>query len=67
MMDNIPNFRLEVLIDYVLTKRNVCNPILTEFCCSCFSNRISWAFAEIIQGHIFFPKILLSSMLKFLK
>ena len=25
MMDNIPNLRLEVLIDYVLTKRNVCN------------------------------------------
>ena len=24
MMDNIPNLRLEVLIDYVLTKRNVC-------------------------------------------
>ena len=23
-MDNIPNLRLEVLIDYVLTKRNVC-------------------------------------------
>ena len=23
MMDNIPNLRLEVLIDYVLTKRNV--------------------------------------------
>ena len=27
MMDNIPNLRLEVLIDYVLTKRNV-YPIL---------------------------------------
>ena len=25
MMDNIPNLRLEVLIDYVLTKRNVCS------------------------------------------
>ena len=24
MMDNIPNLRLKVLIDYVLTKRNVC-------------------------------------------
>ena len=27
MRDNIPNLRLEVLIDYVLTKRNVCNLI----------------------------------------
>ena len=26
MMDNIPNLRLEALIDYVLTKRNVCTP-----------------------------------------
>ena len=24
MMDNIPNLRFEVLIDYVLTKRNAC-------------------------------------------
>jgi hypothetical protein len=24
MMDNIPNLRFEVLIDYVLAKRNVC-------------------------------------------
>ena len=24
MIDNIPNLMLEVLIDYVLTKRNVC-------------------------------------------
>ena len=26
MMDNIPNLRLEVLKDYVLSKRNVCSP-----------------------------------------
>ena len=39
MMDNIPNLRLEVLIDYVLTKRNVCNAVQTTFFFSCCANQ----------------------------
>ena len=38
MMDNIANLRLEVLIDYVLTKRNVCTAKINLIGCDIIVN-----------------------------